>query len=452
MKTLLYACVALQLFCYGILFPQTSRDASRYFNKIYGLWNAAQYDSAVDYSVKLAKLDPSMFGSLVHDELSQGILSADGHHNASTFLKRLHLAHDKEINQIIAPIHTLNSIVETNNKDSVLFLVRSFLPLLSATSNHSSKAESYGLLILKQMDSKGFGDVALKRKLIEKVIHNTKANRSVDSTSVQGRHAEEERAWNRYVLSYSYFLLYQLDPDGRNAEGNLKLAAKYSPDNTDKQVHGAYFYEAGLLTGNTDEIGFEWLYVDFLMRKNRKDEALSVAAHKAVIEATDANCIRLKALYKEGGYNKPFAKYWVEAINNASKVAPVMTVKFTDGKTISFGKPGGSWTYIDVWGTWCSSCIKELPGLETVYRDNLAKSEHVLSIFTFSRGSKDLNNFMTTNKYTFPVAEIDSSVVEAIHVEGYPTKILITPQGKYLEIPFGVEWQEYLMNYCMLKE
>ena len=25
-------------------------------------------------------------------------------------------------------------------------------------------------------------------------------------------------------------------------------------------------------------------------------------------------------------------------------------------------------------------------------------------------------------------------------------------KGKYLRIPFGVEWQEYLMNYCMLKE
>jgi hypothetical protein len=452
MKTLLYACVALQLFCYGILFPQTSRDASRYFNKIYGLWNAAQYDSAVDYSLKLVKLNPSMFGIQVHEELSQGILSAKSHHNASAFVNRLYLTNNREIIQIVAPIHALNSIVETNNKDSVLSLVRFFLSLLSNTSNYSSKAESYGLLILKQMDSKGIHDVALKRKLIEKVIHNTKANRSVDSTSVQGRHAEEQRAWNRYVLSYGYFLLYQLDPDGRNAEGNLKLAAKYSPDNTDKQVHDAYFYEAGLLNPNTEEIGFEWLYVDFLMRKNRKNEALFVAARKAVTEATNANCSRLQALYKEGGYNKPFAKYWVEAINNASKVAPAITVKFTDGKTISFGKPGGSWTYIDVWGTWCSSCIKELPGLETVYRDNLAKSEHVLSIFTFSRGSKDLNNFMTTNKYTFPVAEIDSSVIRAFHVESWPTKILLTPQGKYLKIPWGVEWQEYLMNYCMLKE
>jgi thiol-disulfide isomerase/thioredoxin len=451
MKTILFALVVLQLSFRGIPFSQIPNEAFKYSNKIYGLWNAAQFDTAIDYSVRLVKLNPSMFEEIIHNQLSQGILSKEQHHNSATFLKLLYQTNNRDINQIIAPIHTLNSIIETNNKDSVVFLAKSFLSLLSNTSNYSSKAESYGLLVLKQMDAKDIHNVVLKRKLIDKIIHNIESGRCIDSTSVKGRNAEARRAWNRYVLSYSYFLLYQLDPDDIKAEDNLKLAVKYSPDIIDKQVHWAYFYEAGLLTGNPEEVGFEWLYTDFLMRKNRKNEALSIVTKRAVSEATNTNCGKLQALYKEVGYDEPFAKYWLEAINNISKVTPTISVRFVDDKTVDFGKPSGKWTYIDVWGTWCSPCREELPELEKAYQENLAKSETILSIYTLSHDSKNIKEFMTTNKYSFPVAEIDSSVVEAFNVDGYPTKILITPQGKYLKIPFGVDWREYLKNYCMIK-
>lgn len=452
LKTLLFALLTLQLLCRGILLSEVPRDATKYANKLYGLWNAAQFDTAIDYSVKLVKLEPRMFEEIVHDQLSQGILSTAEHHNSSTFLKLLYRANNRDVNKIIAPIHALNSIIETNNKDSIVLLVKSFLSLLSDTSNYSSRAESYGLLVLKQMDAKGIQNVTLKRKVIDKILHNTKSIGVIDATTVKGRIAEARRAWNRYVLSYSYFLLYQLDPEGVNAEEHLKLAAQYSPDIRDKQVSSAYFYEAGLLTGNPEEAGFEWLYVDFLMRKNRKTEALSIATKRAVSEATNTNCSRLRALYKEVRYDKPFAGYWLEAVNNISKVAPTPSVRFIDDKVVDFGKLNGGWTYIDVWGTWCSPCTKELPELEKAYQENVSKSATGLTIYTFSHGSKNIKDFMATNKYSFPVAEIDDSVVEAFDVDGYPTKILITPQGRFLRIPFGVEWREYLNNYTMLKD
>ena len=68
--------------------------------------------------------------------------------------------------------------------------------------------------------------------------------------------------------SNEIYLLYQLDPEGVYAEDNLKLAVRYSPDARDRQVQWANFYEAGLLTGNPEEVGFESVYVDSLMHRS----------------------------------------------------------------------------------------------------------------------------------------------------------------------------------------
>jgi thiol-disulfide isomerase/thioredoxin len=393
-----------------------------------------------------------MFEEIIHNELSQGILSEEQHQNSSTFLKLLYRTGDRDIHRVIGPIYALNAIMETDNKDSVGSHVESFMGLLSNSSDYSSKAESYSLLVLKAMDAKGIHDSMLKRKLLAKVIHNIESDRCIDSASVdKGRNAEARRAWNRYVLSYSYFLLYQLDPDGGHAEDNLQLAVRYSPDARDRQVYWAYFYEAGLLTGNPEEVGFESLYVDFLMHQNRKDEALRIVTRRAVAEANDTNVSKLRALYKEVGYARSFAEYWGEAVNNIAKAAPKVTVTFPDNTTVDFGEPSGRWVYVDVWGTWCSPCRKELPELEKAYKDNLAHHETTLSIYSLSYDSKDIKDFMKANKYSFPVAEIGNDVIKAFEVEGYPTKILITPQGRCLKIPWGVNWQEYIKNYRTLQ-
>ena len=145
MNNLTMVFLALQLSYQGILFAQGHPEASRYAIKIHDLWNTAQFDTAISYSVRLIKLEPPRFEHIVHDQLSQGILSEVQHQNSSTFLKLLYRTGDRDINRVIAPIYALNAIMETNNKDSVGSHVESFMSLLSNSSDYSSKAESCSL-------------------------------------------------------------------------------------------------------------------------------------------------------------------------------------------------------------------------------------------------------------------------------------------------------------------
>ena len=61
-----------------------------------------------------------------------------------------------------------------------------------------------------------------------------------------------------------------------------------------------------------------------------------------------------------------------------------------------------------------------------------------------------VNKYMTDNKYSFPVAMADNAIEKTYVVQGYPTKVLITPQRKYIVIPYNVDWVDFIRQYANL--
>jgi len=130
------------------------------------------------------------------------------------------------------------------------------------------------------------------------------------------------------------------------------------------------------------------------------------------------------------------------------KPLPHVIIK-SDTVEFDHSKLGNKWTLIDIWGTWCVPCLEELPDLQTYYTENIRKKNTNLRIVTFSFGSQKLKKFMIDNKYSFPVIEIDKQTTELFDISGYPTKILVTPNGTYITIPFGTDWRVYVRNYTL---
>lgn len=42
-------------------------------------------------------------------------------------------------------------------------------------------------------------------------------------------------------------------------------------------------------------------------------------------------------------------------------------------------------------------------------------------------------------------------VTKPFGVNSYPTKLLVSPDNKFLVIPFNVNWEEYMRNYCLIE-
>lgn len=109
----------------------------------------------------------------------------------------------------------------------------------------------------------------------------------------------------------------------------------------------------------------------------------------------------------------------------------------------------GKWTLIDVWGTWCGPCRRQLPALQSLYAQQALKASPDLQIVTLSYQSTEVMHFMQQNAYTFPVAEIEKYEDAAMQIQAYPTTWLIAPNGKYVKLSnleTQLPWLQWLLQ------
>jgi thiol-disulfide isomerase/thioredoxin len=309
-----------------------------------------------------------------------------------------------------------------------------------------AKTELYGLLILKNLEQKKLVPVDLKKKVLDKIIANLQQYPYIDKPDPLQRQ-NISRGWHRYMLAYSNFLKYRTE--GENPDC-LKAAAKYSPDVTDMQRRDAYFYDAYLLEGDNKNVGFQSKYISYLEKNKLFKEELELLLETAYGVPINGNIQKLKDFLGQHIDLGVYGILWTSYVNSKMQPCPALQVSY-GSEVLDFTKPRTNWTLIDVWGTWCSPCCKELPHLNEVANKYNSLPNSKIRICTFSYFSTNLKEFMTKNKYMFPVAEVNDEITKPFGVNSYPTKLLVSPDNKYLVIPFNVDWEEYMRNYCNIQ-
>lgn len=121
--------------------------------------------------------------------------------------------------------------------------------------------------------------------------------------------------------------------------------------------------------------------------------------------------------------------------------APIFTLPDNLGNSVSLGSFRGKWVVLDFWGTWCGYCIKGIPAMKAAYEKHKSKCEFI-SIDCNESREKWLAG---VEKYQMPWVHLYNSDdvaprenVSAIYaIQGYPTKIIITPEGLIHKIFVG---------------
>lgn len=121
--------------------------------------------------------------------------------------------------------------------------------------------------------------------------------------------------------------------------------------------------------------------------------------------------------------------------------APIFTLPDNLGNSVSLGSFRGKWVVLDFWGTWCGYCIKGIPAMKAAYEKHKSKCEFI-SIDCNESREKWLAG---VEKYQMPWVHLYNSDdvaprenVSAIYaIQGYPTKIIITPEGLIYKIFVG---------------
>lgn len=122
--------------------------------------------------------------------------------------------------------------------------------------------------------------------------------------------------------------------------------------------------------------------------------------------------------------------------------APGFTLPAPDGSMVSLADYRGKWVMLDFWGSWCGWCIKGIPQMKEEWAE--LKDRNVVFISVACQDSKEAW-LGALEKYELPWVNAwqDPSVPRAEQlpgiyaVSGYPTKMVIDPEGNIALIVVG---------------
>ena len=125
--------------------------------------------------------------------------------------------------------------------------------------------------------------------------------------------------------------------------------------------------------------------------------------------------------------------------------APDFTLKDLEGKPLSLKSLRGKYVILDFWGAWCGWCIKGFPEMKTYYEKYKGKFE-ILGIDCNDTDEKWRD---AVKKHELPWLHVynprDSKVLGDYGIQGFPTKIIIGPDGKIVKTIVGEDPSFYTL-------
>ena len=121
----------------------------------------------------------------------------------------------------------------------------------------------------------------------------------------------------------------------------------------------------------------------------------------------------------------------------AGVVAPDFTLNDINGKPLALSSLKGKYVILDFWGSWCGWCIKGFPEMKNYYNKYKGKFE-ILGIDCNDTEAKWKE---AVKKHELPWLHVynprSSKVLGDYGIQGFPTKIIVGPDGKIVKTIVG---------------
>lgn len=118
--------------------------------------------------------------------------------------------------------------------------------------------------------------------------------------------------------------------------------------------------------------------------------------------------------------------------------APDFTLNDLNGKPLTLSSLRGKYVILDFWGSWCGWCIKGIPQMKEYYQKYAGKFE----ILGIDCNDPEEKWKAAVEKYELPWLHVynprgESKVLEQYEIQGFPTKIIVGPDGKIVKTIIG---------------
>ena len=127
----------------------------------------------------------------------------------------------------------------------------------------------------------------------------------------------------------------------------------------------------------------------------------------------------------------------LQTTDSSSDLAPDFTLNDLSGKPLTLSSLRGKYVILDFWGSWCVWCIKGFPQMKEYYQKYAGKFE----ILGIDCNDPEAKWKAAVEKYELPWLHVycprDSNVLDLYEIQGFPTKIIVGPDGKIVKTIIG---------------
>ncbi len=113
------------------------------------------------------------------------------------------------------------------------------------------------------------------------------------------------------------------------------------------------------------------------------------------------------------------------------------TLPDLNGKKVSLSDFKGKWVVLDFWGSWCGWCIKGFPQLKEAFTEYGNK----IVVIGIDCNESEEDWRAGVEQYQIPWLNLyngnNRELYEAYNIEGFPTKAIINPEGKIVDLTTG---------------
>lgn len=289
--------------------------------------------------------------------------------------------------------------------------------------------------------------------LLQAVVNKLKKNlNNINVDTANSLALIEQTIWYRWMYACANFFQAKKALE----EKKIKEAGAYYKTASDgiglwEKRYSVFYFRDMIFIFKKEQYFTDDYFIYLKEYSTNKDDALN-----ALLVETLRNPSKKEALKKYYTTNFPdkdaFDIYWLKSVNNIAHKAPNIHLKTITGSQFSLAEQMGRWLLLDFWGTWCGPCRQEHPDLQKFYQNITTSYPDKISLLTIAcrDNEKSVSNYMEQFKYSFPVVMADNAIQKNYHVGSWPSKFLITPQGKYIPISLDVNWVDFVKGYVGL--
>jgi thiol-disulfide isomerase/thioredoxin len=129
-------------------------------------------------------------------------------------------------------------------------------------------------------------------------------------------------------------------------------------------------------------------------------------------------------------------------------IASKMRLTELNGEAIDLGKYKGKTVFINVWATWCGSCVQEMPSIR--HAQSVLQNKNIEFLFASNEGKERIESFESERQLGLHYVQLEN--LEEMNIMALPTTYVLNANGEVVFSESGFRKWDDESNIQLLNE